>query len=64
MLVRKPCLRVFALVALAFVVLTAFVSARPAAAHMRPLTDQELAAGSTDVVVAVVESSRSRWNAG
>jgi hypothetical protein len=31
---------------------------------MRPLTDRQLAAGSTDVVVAVVESSRSRWNAG
>jgi hypothetical protein len=42
----------------------AFVLARPASAHMRPLTDRQLAAGSTDVVVAVVESSRSRWNSG
>ncbi len=63
MLVRKPCLRAFASVALAFVVLTAFVPARSASAHMRPLTDRQLAAVSTDVVVAVVESSRSRWNA-
>jgi hypothetical protein len=63
MLVRKPCLRVFVLVALAAAVLTVLVPARPASAHMRPLTDRQLAAVSTDVVVAVVGSSRSRWNA-
>src|ERR1700704_5444310 len=42
----------------------ALVPARPVGAHMRPLADRQLAAGSTDVVVAVVESSHSRWNAG
>jgi hypothetical protein len=42
----------------------ALVPACPASAHMRPLTDRQLAAVSTDVVVAVVEGSRSRWNAG
>jgi hypothetical protein len=51
-------------VALSAAVLMAFVPARPASAHMRPLTDRQLAAVSTDIVVAVVESSRSRWNAG
>jgi len=60
--VRKPYL--YARVALAATVLMALVPSRPAAAHMRPLTDSQLAVVSTDVVVAVVESSRSRWNAG
>jgi hypothetical protein len=66
MLVRKPCRCVLCAVrmALAAAILTALVPARPASAHMRPLTDRQLAAVSTDVVVAVVESSRSRWNAG
>jgi hypothetical protein len=62
----KPCLPVLraAWVASAAWVLLGLVSVRPASAHMRPLTDRQLAAGSTDVVVAVVESSHSRWNAG
>lgn len=34
----------------------------PASAHMAPLTDRELAAGSPDVVVGVVEAARVRWN--
>ena len=34
----------------------------PAFAHMAPLTDRELAAGSPDVVVGVVEAVRVRWN--
>jgi hypothetical protein len=50
--------------ALAAAVLTALVPACPASAHMLPLTDRQLAAVSTDVVVAVVESSRSRWSDG
>ncbi len=65
MLVQKPCLRVLDAVRVALVaaILTALVPARPAAAHMRPLSDRQLAAASTNVVVAVVEGSRSRWNA-
>jgi hypothetical protein len=39
------------------------LAAHPASPHMLPLTDRQLAAGSTDVVVAVVEEARSRWNA-
>lgn len=34
----------------------------PLAAHVAPLTDRQVAAGSPHVVVAVVESARSRWN--
>ncbi|HSS51014.1 MAG TPA: hypothetical protein VLX28_18900 [Thermoanaerobaculia bacterium] len=45
-------------------VLVALGPSRPGSAHTLPLTDRQLAAVSTDVVVAVVESSRSRWNAG
>jgi len=60
MRVRKTCLHG----ALAALILMVLGPIRPAAAHMRPLTDRQLAAGSTDVVVAVVESSHSRWNAG
>jgi hypothetical protein len=36
--------------------------AAPAVAHMAPLTDLQLAAGSSDVVVGVVEAARTRWN--
>lgn len=39
------------------------LAAHPASPHMLPLTDRQLTAGSTDVVVAVVEEARSRWNA-
>src|SRR5258706_6758305 len=65
MLVQKPCLRVLDAVRVALVatILTALGPAHPAAAHLRPLSDRQLAAISTDVVVGVVESSRSRWNA-
>ncbi|HVS00899.1 MAG TPA: hypothetical protein VMW27_30040 [Thermoanaerobaculia bacterium] len=34
----------------------------PLAAHVASLTDRQIAAGSPHVVVAVVESARSRWN--
>lgn len=34
----------------------------PASAHMVPLTDRQLAEGSSQVVVATVEGARSRWN--
>ena len=65
MLVQNLCFRVLgtARMVLVATILTALVPARPAIAHMRPLSDRQLAAISTDVVVAVVESSRSRWNA-
>jgi len=65
MLVRKPIFHVLGAVrvGLAVAILTALIPARPAIAHMRPLSDRQLAAVSTDVVVAVVEGSRSRWNA-
>jgi hypothetical protein len=43
-------------------VLIALFAARPASPHMLPLTDRQLAAGSTDVVLAMVEDARSRWN--
>lgn len=66
MLVQKPRLSILRPVraALAAAVLMGLVPTCPASAHMRPLTDRQLAAVSTDVVVAVVESSLSRWNAG
>lgn len=65
MLVRKPIFHVLDAVriGLAVAILTALVPASPATAHMRPLSDRQLAAVSTDVVVAVVEGSHSRWNA-
>lgn len=34
----------------------------PARAHVTPLTERQIAAGSPYVVVAVVEEARSRWN--
>jgi hypothetical protein len=34
----------------------------PARAHVTPLTERQIAAGSPHVVVAVVEDARSRWN--
>src|SRR4029077_96588 len=34
----------------------------PAHAHVTPLTERQVAAGSPHVVVAVVEEARSRWN--
>ena len=46
-----------ALAALAFVCLGG-----PASAHVMPLTDRQIAAGSPHVVVAVVESVQPRWN--
>lgn len=46
-----------ALTALAFVCLGGTASA-----HVMPLTDRQIAAGSPHVVVAVVESARPRWN--
>lgn len=34
----------------------------PVSAHVIPLTDRQIAAGSAHVVVAVVEEARARWN--
>lgn len=34
----------------------------PASAHVMPLTERQIAAGSSHVVVGVVESARTRWN--
>ncbi|HYO13324.1 MAG TPA: hypothetical protein VE685_09040 [Thermoanaerobaculia bacterium] len=34
----------------------------PASAHVMPLIDRQIAAGSPHVVVAVVEGARTRWN--
>ncbi len=44
-------------------VLIPLLASRATSAHMLPLTDRQLAAGSTDAVLAVVEEARSRWNA-
>lgn len=47
---------------LAFTVLIVPLLALPASAHMMPLTNRQIAAGSPQVVVAVVEAARPRWN--
>src|SRR5262245_17686936 len=44
-------------------VLIAILAARATSAHMLPLADRQLTAGSTDVVLAMVEDARSRWTA-
>ncbi|MFY9824828.1 MAG: hypothetical protein WAM82_25845 [Thermoanaerobaculia bacterium] len=61
MLDRKSFLCILGTAAAVLMALGPF---RPVSAHTLPLTDRQLAAVSTDVVVAVVESSRSRWSAG
>ncbi|HVS00894.1 MAG TPA: matrixin family metalloprotease [Thermoanaerobaculia bacterium] len=40
----------------------AICAARPAAAHVAPLSDRQMVHASAHVVVAVVESQRARWN--
>jgi hypothetical protein len=48
--------------ALLTAVLSLSILSTPLNAHVAPLTDRQIAAGSPHVVVAVVESARSRWN--
>jgi len=59
MSIQKMYLSGFAMVLL--LILLSF-QARPALAHMVPLTDRQLVHSSEHIVVAVVEEVRSRWN--